>query len=257
MATPHDPDDNHKFVLLQHATTPDHANLLRALLQGAGIPAHVDGTMLADEFAISQRMMNQQGVKLMVPHDRLAEARDVIASAAVSEDELERQAMAAGGEEESAPATPETNGGHGRLTLLLGILSVIFGSLWMQARAHAAVSHPLLHLDRVGDAGVWTDTWRHNGMPAQRRFDRDGDGHCEEIESFNRDGQLTTTAFDRDADGMWENLIEHRIGGEKIQWTDDDRDGRFDRGEVRGPDRQVITQVLRYVPGQGVAIEPR
>ncbi len=257
MSTPHDSQDDQQFVLLQHATTPDHANLLRALLQGAGIPAHVDGTLLADEFAISQRMMNQQGVKVLVPHDRLAEARDVVASAAVSEDELERQAMAAGGEEESTPTAGGPTGSHGRLALLLGILSVTFGSLWMQARADAAVSHPLLHFDSVGDLGVWTDTWRHNGKPAQRRFDRDGDGHCEEVDTFNRDGQRTTTAFDRDADGMWETLVEHRPGGERIQWSDEDGDGRFDRGEVRAPDGAQVTQRLRYRPGQGIAVETR
>jgi hypothetical protein len=91
-------------VLARVASTPAEAKVLVALLRGEGIAASVDGDSLADEVAISRRLMNLNGVRILVPAAQLEQARAFLADTAVPHDELEQQAMAEPGE--AAPATP-------------------------------------------------------------------------------------------------------------------------------------------------------
>jgi Putative prokaryotic signal transducing protein len=107
------------------ATTPNEAKILVALLQAEGIPAHVDGEALADEVALSQRAMNLQGVRVIVPTSSLEQAREILADTAVSEAELEAQALAAG---EATNETPATNKRTARLVafLLFAVVAIVW-----------------------------------------------------------------------------------------------------------------------------------
>ncbi len=62
-------------VQLTTARTVFEADIIVSILNGAGIPAYRPGSMLVDEFAMSQQLMNLQGVTVFVPGNRLDEAR--------------------------------------------------------------------------------------------------------------------------------------------------------------------------------------
>lgn len=89
------------------AASPTEAKLLAALLIGEGIPAQTRGESLADPVAISQRLMNTAGTRVLVPSSELEHARAVLATASdpIPDDELERQALAA----EAAPQSKPDN----------------------------------------------------------------------------------------------------------------------------------------------------
>lgn len=93
--------------VVRTAANPDQAKVLVALLQAEGVPAHVDGDALADEVAMSRRLMNLAGVRVMVPTHSIERAREILEHAAVEDDELERQALAAA-ESEVLPTPPST-----------------------------------------------------------------------------------------------------------------------------------------------------
>ena len=92
-------------AVVRVATSPEQAQVFAALLQGAGIPAFVEGSGLADEFAVSRRMLNQQSVRVYVPTASLEQAREVLGEVHVDDDELERQALEAA-DPEQEPGTP-------------------------------------------------------------------------------------------------------------------------------------------------------
>ena len=68
-------------VQVTTARTPFEADIIVSILNGAGIPAYRPGGLLVDEFAMSQQMMNLQGVTVYVPANRLEEAREALAEA--------------------------------------------------------------------------------------------------------------------------------------------------------------------------------
>ncbi|GAB4146686.1 MAG: hypothetical protein Fur0037_14750 [Planctomycetota bacterium] len=82
--------------IVRTARTPMEAQVLAAKLAAAGIPAFVEGRMLADEFAMSQALLNRLGVRIRVPAALLAKAEEVLAEPGVPDEELTRQALAAG-----------------------------------------------------------------------------------------------------------------------------------------------------------------
>ncbi|MBL9080103.1 MAG: DUF2007 domain-containing protein [Planctomycetes bacterium] len=88
-------------TVVRVANSPTQAKLFVALLEGAGIPAYVEGDGLVDEFVTSRRMLNLSGVRVFVPTASLELARDVLADVTVDQDELERQAL-----EAEDPETP-------------------------------------------------------------------------------------------------------------------------------------------------------
>ena len=54
------------------------AHLVGGALEEAGIPIFVDEDNLADEFAISQKVMGIMRVRVLVPEDRLTEAQTIL-----------------------------------------------------------------------------------------------------------------------------------------------------------------------------------
>lgn len=72
-----DPD----IAVLETARTPLAAELIVAVLRAEGIPAYVEGALLQDEFAVSQRILGLGGVRIQVPRERLEDARKALAAA--------------------------------------------------------------------------------------------------------------------------------------------------------------------------------
>jgi hypothetical protein len=91
--------------LVRVATTPAQAKVFVALLQGAGIPARIEGELLADEFATSRAMLNMIGTRVFVPTASLAAAQDILHPVAIDDDELARQALAAPADDSPAWGT--------------------------------------------------------------------------------------------------------------------------------------------------------
>lgn len=83
------------------ASTPALAKIYVAVLRSEGIPAFVDGDSAADEFAMSQRMMNVSNVRVMVPTDAAKRAEEILRSRVNSVEDLERQAMEAANDPEA------------------------------------------------------------------------------------------------------------------------------------------------------------
>ncbi|MFK7739507.1 MAG: hypothetical protein AB8H80_04220 [Planctomycetota bacterium] len=76
--------------------TPEQAKICVAMLQAEGIPAFTDAQSAPDEFAMSQRLMNLSGSKVMVPNSAVDRAREILKPQDVDLDELTRQALEAG-----------------------------------------------------------------------------------------------------------------------------------------------------------------
>jgi len=84
------------YTLLHTADSPHEAQILRAMLEGEGIPCHVEGSGLADEVAVAHRLMGLKATRIFVPGAALQQAREVLESRQpVDEMELTRQAIAA------------------------------------------------------------------------------------------------------------------------------------------------------------------
>lgn len=63
------------------ARTSEEALVVSALLRHAGVPTYVGGSLLQDEFAAAQRILNLASIVIQVPRSRLLEARAVIEAA--------------------------------------------------------------------------------------------------------------------------------------------------------------------------------
>jgi len=80
-------------TVVKVASTPEQAKIFVAMLRNEGIPAFTDGHLTQDEFAMSQRLMNQLGCRVLVPTAAVDKAREILESTDVDQDELMRQAM--------------------------------------------------------------------------------------------------------------------------------------------------------------------
>jgi hypothetical protein len=243
-------------VVVRTASTPNEAKVFVALLQAEGIPAHVDSDWLVDEFIMSRRLMNMNAVKVFVPADAVERAREILQQAGVDEAELTAQALAAA-PDPLAPPPPIVDGPRPRRTLppwlpvVLGILAFVFLALWLGARERLGSGDPLYDQRWVDDH--LEERFRPSGRLRSRSFDRDRDGHFEEWhffdadellawtasdgdrdgsfeqrQSFAADGTLLSQGYDRDGDGFDEEWIEHRPGGLRAHYRDDDGDRRHE-----------------------------
>jgi len=69
------------FTVVHRARNGAEAQIIRALLRGAGISARLSGEYLMDDFALSQRMMGLAGVAVEVPTSDLQRSRELIQEA--------------------------------------------------------------------------------------------------------------------------------------------------------------------------------
>ena len=76
--TKHDAPD---LVDLEPAKTPFEAQVIAGVLREAGLAVYVAGSLLTDEFALSQALMNLQGVAIRVRREDLDRANEVLEQA--------------------------------------------------------------------------------------------------------------------------------------------------------------------------------
>lgn len=246
------------------AADPAQAKLIAARLQAEGIPAYIDGDSLADEMAMSQRLMNLTGVKVLVPTASLSRAKEVLGpdEVAIGIDELTAQALAAAPglaaarEAQAAlsrgPAGVPPNGGARLWAIAATLLAVGFAVLWLETRAEAAQKeNPLL--EYVPTSTGYVTHLRKTGARIAEAIDADADGHYERYRYFGTG--VDQDLLDRDGDGLYEAMFERRQGLE-FRWRDGDGDGLFDLCEVVGADGKV-RQELRYVPERGFDVAPK
>jgi len=243
-----------KLVEFRMAKSPFEAKIIAAVLDDAGIPAFVASGMLADEFALSQRMMNLQGVKVQVAEENLEKAEAALAAAKRSGEELLKDVDTDDGADDAdvpppADGPPAGGGKTSAWAAMFAIVAITFGYLWIDSRAsYARATRDLLRTTEQTGDGV-AQRWKHNGELAMYCVDADRDGLFEEQRFYNRDGVHWSTTFDVDENGMMELVVE--VDGEgTIKWYDTDQDGTFERNEVLNAAGEVVAAQERR-PGQG------
>lgn len=195
------------------------AQVIVALLRGAGIPAHADAPNRYDELAVAQRLLNQEGVQVSVPSDRLEEARRVVLDArennAIGEDEYLEDAPDA----QPAPpaATPSPRPWGLRLLAFgLGIAAVVFLCEWIAARRDlmAMSQHPLYVIER----------------PDPSRL----------VYVSKQTKRPVWELVYGDQDGVMEKLVYHYHDGSRAEWTDVDSPGIPRRREGFDADGKLV-----------------
>jgi len=244
-------------TVVRIAATPAEAKVLAARLQAEGIPAHVDGDSLSDEVAVSRRLMNLNGTRVMVPTASLERAREILASEVCDAAELEQQALAAS-DPERAPAPVAANGARGANPLLwpfvgASALALVFFVLWFDyVDLHASTKDPLFDFVPRGD-GVAESVRRSDGAVVARWHDENGNRIWDRQDTVV-DGRVVSSAFDTDQDGHWERLVTKRAGGWTETWTDGDRDGVFELGVITDA-KGVVQQRITWKPEVGFVTE--
>ncbi len=241
-------------TVVKIAATPVQAKLFVAMLQAEGIPAHVDGDSLADELALSRRLMNLQGVRVLVPTASLERAKTILAGADVSVDDLEEQALAAASSErEPTPRTEPRRSSIDWRLLVVSAIAVVFGGLWVRA-TWPPPRDPLF--DWIGEADGLRCVQRADGRTVTFSHDADFDRVFERVDFFNKKGVLVSATFDENEDGFAEKFEVYAADRSVETWSDTDGDGRFESGVVHDPQKNVVQRLTRR-NGELFVIDPR
>jgi Putative prokaryotic signal transducing protein len=252
------PDDE-DLVLLERARTPAEAQVIAGVLKDEDIPVFVSGTMLTDEWAVSQRLLNLLGVDVMVRKREIENARRALAEARhVDPEALERQALAEAPLPEAMPRAEHLQpaskavGPHWIwIACAAGVLAVTFLLLWLAERRHA---------EQQREAEFYRSEVSANGI---RRYRRDtgklaieylhpvlADGSYGEVRCYDPAGRLQRVAQHMRPDGSSRSIEEYYPDGTRLLWSDLDGDGSYETLEVRNAAGAVLRK-LHYAPGVG------
>lgn len=225
-------------VVVRTAATPAEAKVLAAILQAEGIPAIVDGESLADEIAISRRVMNLNGVQIRVPAAALERAREILGAAQVDPDELERQALAA-----ESPETPPSSQPRGALipwplaTAIAAAAAMLCFVLWQQD------SKLLSAYQRRTRAEPIAGGWRFRDVLTNRVlyevFGTDTNGP-EIMRMYGADGTLLRVQRDDDGDRDPDQVDEYLPHHLQLRWTRRPGERQLLQLEVLGADHAVL-----------------
>ncbi|MBL8723388.1 MAG: hypothetical protein JNK49_05045 [Planctomycetes bacterium] len=244
-----DPDT----VVAKVATTPAQAKIWVALLQGAGIPAYTDGDSLADEIAVSRRVLNLNGTRVFVPKNSLDRARELLTNTQVDEQELEAQALAAA-DPETPPARPADQDRR-RSAWPLAITSalmVVFLAFWLtEVDQRVRSTNPNFRYEPIPNG--LREVRKSDGFAQRELFDRNGDGNHEQQILHHTDGSREEW-LDADEDGVAEIWIVYQRNGGKATWTCSAARGQFDRCVVQDAKGNEV-QRLRWQPDRGFVPE--
>ena len=245
------------------ANTPAQAKIFVAMLEAEGIPARIDGDSLADEFAVSQRLLNLSGTRVLVPTSALQRAQEILQMEPVDPEELERAALvgAPPPPTQSPETTPTTttaaaSSNNGLMLPLLAMAigaAAFFAFLWRQAVSSHESTNPEFHT-------FWEDNVLHEQRKSDLRVvrrwhDHDLDGLFERGEVLDADGRTIVT-YDQFVDGHYLRSVASRVGDLTTTWTDDDRNGLYDSCVVTDRDGKQV-QALRWQPGTGFVPLPK
>ena len=95
-----------QLVTLLTAKSPAEAEVVKGILEAAGIPAQLSGEFTTDDLAMSLQASGFVAVDVQVPSDRLEEARGLVEEAQSAGKEMEAQAEVEDPDDES-PLDPE------------------------------------------------------------------------------------------------------------------------------------------------------
>lgn len=242
-------------TVIRVAATPEQAKVLAALLRAEGVPAYVDGDSLADEVAMSRRLMNLQGTRVMVPTASLERAREILAEAVVAPDDLEQQALAADDPEREPVGRTSSPAPRPVWPLVVATAAAgLFAVLWLDERSRrqdGETPHPFF--DFVLEPGVLKQVRRSDGRLVVLHHDDDLDLAFDRWDTLGPDGDVLTSVFDEDHDGYVERVVEVDDGWTST-WTDVDRDGVVDACVVRDANGAVVQRLARK-RGLGFVIE--
>jgi hypothetical protein len=248
------------------AKTPAEAAVVVGLLRGAGIPATVEGSSLADELAVSRRMLNLVGTHVLVPASSEYLAREVIAAGreAGSQPHFDEEALdaaAAPAVEQPAPAPalqpPARRGGTLAWAIVATIAAIGFAWEWLDTRAQ-------IRELAGGGGGVlmeWSGDWlevrdANDRRLISRNLDSDRNGRYECVEEYGHGGTLETRSHDSDQNGLYERVEEFRRNGMRVEWEDLDADGFMDRGRWHDQGGKLLRAQREAAEG-GYVDEPR
>lgn len=234
-----------ELVELTTAKTALEAEWMVGALKRFGIRAVTFGDMLADEFAMSQKLMGLSGgVRIMVARGEIEQAREALAQIErdrPSTEELEAAVEAATAMEEDVKEPSEADSGSGGkpLALLLLVIAVVaLGLLAFTQHERLSVwerASPVSESVWRGDR--WETRWRHNGRIASVSFDRDRNGVCEEVWAYDREGRLVTKSFDANQNEVYELTVgTDAEGNERCRSVDADENGILERFEYPAQD---------------------
>ena len=226
----------HASIVIRTAATPAAAKVLVALLQAEGIPASVDGDSLADEVAMSTRLMNLAGVRVRIPAAARERAEEILANVAVPDDELEAQAIAGTDETPPRPRPQPQPKRYGNGTIFLAALLAAAATavvLEIEHDAKALYAYEPL-------ANGWRELMADTGETIREVVDEDQDGVAEEQRMFER-GRVRTIATDKNQNGIYESQRTLGDDGRAVSIARDlDEDGRYEElEEFRGPQRLI------------------
>jgi hypothetical protein len=232
-------------VVVRVATTPAAAKILVAMLRAEGIPAFTDGDSLADEVAVSRRLMNLSGVAVRVPADRAEAAREILAAARPDDADLEAQSLAAdpavaAAQSRAAPPRPPLPVGRIVAWAIGPALAILFLCLWLDERSQPR-QDPLFDYEPTPDG--WREIRRSTGRVARVFQDQNGDGVIDVIETYDGSGNVVSRAFDGDGDGWYERVVELHADGTRAVWADTDANETLDTVTLLDADgKEVLGQ---------------
>lgn len=245
---PGDPGPEADLTDLTTARSAAEAQVIAAVLSAAGIPVFVGGSALQDEFAVSQRLLNVQQVRVQVRRDQVAQAQEALQAArSVAAADLEAEALAAApaaaaSRRPAAGQPTAPGGGRGWLTLLLGVLAVIFAGLWLSERRAREGDDPLYTVELRESGPLWR--WRDSGRPAIEMRHATASTPAQTFH-YNRLGERIATTIDGDGNGLPDTVVNHGPGDLELRWLDADQDGRFETLRIPQPDGSVRTFALQ------------
>ena len=254
-----------EFVDLVSAKNASEAQLIRAVLESAGIPARTEGDHLADEWAASQRLMGQLGTTVRVPAHQLDAARAALAEARQAasdtpdfDDDEGREARRIGSTSpyDAALRARSWPGGAIATTCILGAACLLLATFLVAARVQITElqydanftyewnasgteltqrekrtgRRASVFEDENGDR-IWEVIQVHSpsGGVATRHEDLDGNGWFETTRQFTpKDGRVVFESTDLDSDGRAEKVVIETADRRKWVFEDSDGDGEFD-----------------------------
>jgi len=241
------------------AASPHEAKLMVAWLRAEDIPAFTDPDAAADEFAMSQRLMNLANVKVMVPTSQLERAREILAKhSTIGSEEVAQQAVAAAGpEREQEP--PQTKSGTGGSPLVpwvwaiaATLLAILFLVQWLDTRQQ---------LRTPGFDTVWNgDTYSQYLTGTKSRVfygeDHNADGRIEKHITFGQRSSWKQTMTELDEFGFYGKMVFRRKDDLIETWPRNKATGRQDEVIVTNKAGEVVQHMIWQL-GKGYVEQPR
>ena len=240
------------------AANSDEAKLMVAWLRAEDIPAFTDPDSAADEFAMSQRLMNLTSVKVMVPTSQLERAREILdRRGTIDREEVSQQAVAAAGPEceQESPQVKRATGGSSWLPWVWAIaatlLAILFLVQWLDTRQRLRIP---------GFDTVWNDdTYSQYLTGTKNRIsygeDYDADGLIEKHIVFGQRSSWTQTMTELDEFGFYGKMVMRRKDDLIETWPRSKTTGQQDEVIVTNKAGEVV-QRMTWQPGKGFVEQP-